>query len=51
MKGYIDKLKDMEFQEPDNPAQKLHDDAYDRCISKYNMIFATSFASSVSNSA
>ena len=34
MKKYIDKLKDIKFEEPENPAKKLHDDAYDRCMSE-----------------
>ena len=39
MKQCIDKLKDINFKEPLDPAQQLHDDAYDRCISEWKIIF------------
>ena len=34
LEAYLEKLKDIEFQEPANPAKTLRDDAYARCFSE-----------------
>ena len=42
IKNYLDKIKDINFEEPDNPAQRLHDDASDRCYGKLHGIMQNS---------
>ena len=34
LEAYLEKLKNIEFQEPANPAKTIRDDAYARCFSE-----------------